>query len=195
MAKILISLLFLFNILLLADENPKECTYYLNKDSVVVGWSAFKTAEKIGVKGTFNGINISMYEKAKSLEELLIGSMAIIDTRFLNTSNVKRDKTIFENFFSFLNPLPTIKAFVTDVDTKNLIVYLNITMNGKTKNVPMAFKVVDGYFQAIGKIDIKDFGLSTALDTLNRACFDLHKGVTWSEVEIALEAKIARTCK
>ena len=195
MTKILISLLLLLNISLLAKDKPKECTYYLDKNSIVIGWSAFKTPEKVGVKGSFNGASVSIYNKANSLEELLVGSMAVIDTRFLTTSNSKRDETIFDNFFSFLNPIPMIKASITDVDTKDLILYLNVTMNGKTKNIPMKFKVLNGYFQAIGNIDIKDFALSTALDTLNKACFDLHKGVTWSEVEIALEVKINRACK
>ena len=53
----------------------------------------------------------------------------------------------------------------------------------------------ESYNIEIFRSDLKDFALSTALDTLNKACFDLHKGVTWSEVEIALEAKINRACK
>ncbi len=195
MTKILISLLLLLNISLLAKDKPKECTYYLDKSSIVIGWSAFKTPEKVGVKGSFNGASVSIYDKANSLEELLVGSMAVIDTRYLTTSNAKRDKTIFDNFFSYFNPFPMIKTSIVNVDEKNLLLNLIISMNGKSKSIPMEFKVVNGYFQAIGTLDLKDFALSTALDTLNKACFDLHKGVTWSEVEIALDAKISRACK
>ena len=193
MLKVLISLFLILNISLFADE----CIYGLDKNSLKVEWEAFKTPQKVKVKGRFKSINISVYEKAHSVKELLEGSMAIINTKEVDTNNTSRDKTLFDSFFSYLNPFPLIKAHITDVNVEAKAFNLNITMNGMSKVIPMRYTVdTQGNFISRGKIDmVKDFGLDSALKTLNKACFDLHKGVTWPDVNIFLKAKLGKYCK
>jgi hypothetical protein len=63
-------------------------------------------------------------------------------------------------------------------------------MNGITKSVPMKYSFANGIFSAKGTIDIFDFSASKALSSINKACFDLHKGKTWNDVSIAFSTKI-----
>jgi len=58
----------------------------------------------------------------------------------------------------------------------------------------------DQDFSATGTIDLMDFDGKEALSSLNKKCFDLHKGAdgvskTWSEVAINLKGSIKRSCK
>jgi hypothetical protein len=63
-------------------------------------------------------------------------------------------------------------------------------MNGKTLLIPMKYRYIKGDFQAIGTIDLFDFEGNSALASINKSCFDLHKGKTWSDVNIAFRTTI-----
>jgi hypothetical protein len=54
----------------------------------------------------------------------------------------------------------------------------------------MAYTYQKGIMHAQGYIDILDFQGSKALASINKACFDLHKGKTWNDVSISFEMKI-----
>jgi len=69
-------------------------------------------------------------------------------------------------------------------------------MNGVTKTVPLKYSFSNGIFDANGVIDILDFSASKALSSINKACFALHKGKTWSDVSIGFSTKIdTKLCK
>lgn len=192
MLKVLIGIFFIFNLSVFAQK----CIYGVDRNSIIAEWEAFKTKKKISVSGTFNNMNVSINEKALSLKELLEGSMALIDARYVFTNNKERDKTLLQSFFAYFAPSTLIKAIVTDVSEKDGTLNLVLVMNGQSKSVPMEFSIINGNFHAIGDIDVvKDFNLGDGLDALNKACFDLHEGITWPKVILHLSMKMGRLCK
>jgi hypothetical protein len=71
---------------------------------------------------------------------------------------------------------------------------LNITMNGTTVNVPVDVVFEENIFRLKSKIQLAEFNALEMLASLNKACYDLHKGAdgiskTWEEVDV--EASIA----
>ena len=58
----------------------------------------------------------------------------------------------------------------------------------------MAYTYENGLFKAAGVIDLGDFGALNALTSINRACYDLHAGKTWQDVDIAFALKVEEQC-
>jgi hypothetical protein len=48
-------------------------------------------------------------------------------------------------------------------------------------------------FHAQGTIDLFDFSANEALSRLNKSCYALHKGKTWSDVSMAFTTEIKAT--
>ncbi len=67
---------------------------------------------------------------------------------------------------------------------------LEISMNENNLTVPMRYKYKNGVFKAKGVIDLFDFKAEDALKSINRSCYDLHKGKTWNDVEIEFSTTI-----
>ena len=74
------------------------------------------------------------------------------------------------------------------------IVLVEVMMNGKGLNVPMAYSYEKGLFTAKGVIDLGDFKALDALTSINRACYDLHDGKTWQDVNIGFILKVEERC-
>ncbi len=165
-----------------------SCTYHA--DTATVSWKAFKTYEKIGVSGSFNRVNFSPHSDT-SVEALLMGSKVTIDTATVNSGNSGRDATLVKSFFKVQN-LDTISAIVIGVkDSKAMT---QITLNHVTKTIPLPYQIKEGKIITKGTIDLGDFSLLPSLQSLNKACFDLHGGKTWQDLEIGFEIPFTTAC-
>jgi len=159
----------------------------LNKDSVKVEWTAFKTTDKTPVKGVFRGLNIeTLLDKGNSPEEILNDSKFTIDVRNLSTGNPDRDVKIRDLFFGLMAEKGTINGKLNYAN-KNWNV--EVQMNGATINIPAKVEFEDKIFKLKTTIMLGDFNALSMLKNLNTACFELHKGAdgiskTWEEVEV-----------
>lgn len=178
--------------LLIAGSVFAECTYQAEHADVT--WKAFKSYEKIGVGGSFDHV-VLRSKSADSIEKALLSSTITIDASSINSGNPGRDATLSSAFFMVQN-IHSITAKVALVFVKEGIVQINISMNGVTKTIPMSY-TVSGEEKIIGKgtIDLADFGMIPSLQSLNKACFDLHSGKTWQDVEIGFEIPIKKMCR
>lgn len=180
----------LLSSLLLASSLLADCEY--QKESTKVNWKAFKTYEKAGVAGSFDQASF-MILKSPSLERLLASSDVIIETKSVNTGNPGRDATINAAFFQAQNVKLIVAKTKSAANGKALI---DLSMNGVTKTIPMSYTISDDdTINAKGIIDLGDFGMLPSLQSINKACFDLHAGKTWQDVEIGFEIKTKKTCK
>ncbi len=59
-----------------------------------------------------------------------------------------------------------------------------------TLTVPMNIDIKMEYLKLKGLIDLPDFNGTNALNSINRSCYDLHKGKTWNDVEIEFSTTI-----
>ena len=192
MKKITLSLILAFG---LAQAN---CSFS-QPSEVDVTWKAFKTPLKKGVGGHFKKVNFgSSVKSAKSLDTLLAGSTVNIEVTSVDSKNPGRDIKLLNSFFKKMAG-PDIKAQIIslkrDKDArKSGIVTISVTMNGVTREVPMRYAFSDGTLSANGVIDLTDFKATPALQNINKACYALHQGKTWSDVNIGFTMKIAATC-
>ncbi len=149
--------------------------------TVEVEWQAFKTPKKVPVKGTFTKAKLSSKD-ASTVEKALVGALLRIDSKSVASGNEGRDAKLVKFFFDLFK-YPLIDAKITAVKGKKVTVAFS--MNGVTKKVVMkADKISVEGIVLTGSIDMLDFGLGKALKSINQACFDLHKGKTWSDVSL-----------
>jgi hypothetical protein len=171
--------------------HAQTCTYSFDK-GIQVQWTAFKTPLKVGVSGSFDEVVLST-KKAQSLKELLTNSSAKIKTRSANTKNNSRDATLNEFFFKPFGQ--TIEAKVVDVELSRKLVKVELIIAGVKRVIPLRYTLTNDLLEAKGIIDIMDFEGKTALDSIHKTCYDLHAGKTWSDVQIAFTANVAKKCQ
>ncbi len=203
MIKLFSTLLLLTNILFAAQTAPKGGCVLSQKGPITVSWKAYKTPAKIGVGGVFTQSTYTPAKKeGKNFKEILVGSSIAISTSSVNSKNEGRDKKLVESFFKLFSD-ETIHAKVTDIKADKHekgkaytgTIMIDITLNGITKNVPMHYTYEKEMMHAKGYIDLFDFQGSKALASINKACFELHKGKTWNDVMIAFDMPItASSC-
>lgn len=151
-----------------------------------IEWTAFKTPEKVGVKGTFSDVKLLDVKEAATLEESLKGASFIVTTSTVSTNDAGRDEKLKVEFFAKM--VGNINGFFGEFKDGKVLV--NLTMNGVTKEKEFTYVVADNTVKINGSVDILgDFVAQKAFDSLHEACKDLHAGKTWSDVEIAVEIK------
>lgn len=74
---------------------------------------------------------------------------------------------------------------------------LTITMNAATKSLPFTYTLVDNVFTLSGVMDLEQWNGQAAIASINKACFDLHKGAdgvskTWNDVQIDASITIVK---
>lgn len=178
------------------------CTYSVGPDAVKVEWTAFKLTEKVGVTGTFNTATLSGPTQSDSLVALAKGLSMKIDGASVESNNPGRNATISQFFFQKFTPPSEISGKVASVngdDTKGTL-HVAITMNGTTKIVPFAYTISDAHeVEATATIDMMDFALRKAFNSLHMACEEQHTGKdgvskTWTDVGLKLSGKFAASC-
>ncbi len=201
MTKILLSLLTLVSLSYATQPAATGCVL-VQPSTMNVSWKAYKTLGKIGVGGTFTDVKYTPAAlEGKNFKELFVGSKVSIDLSKIDTANPGRDETLVKDFFSVLKG-KTIEGEITDIKktdkhvkgkprTGNIDV--KITMNEKTLTIPMTYVYSEGKFDASGTIDLFDFAASDALTSINKSCYDLHSGKTWSDVSIGFSTTIEAT--
>ncbi len=178
------------------------CSYRADPASVQFEWTAFKTSEKVPVKGKFLTAPVTGPTTGKSFSELLTGMQMEIDTASLETGDAGRNVTIVQFFFEKF-AANKIKASVESIqgDEQKGVLQIAIEMNGVKKTIPFDYQVSsEGLLDAKSTIQLFDFNLQTAFDSLHQACGDKHTGKdgiakTWEMVELHLMGKFTKECK
>ena len=180
----------------------ETCTYSVDPNGISVVWTAFKFTEKTAVNGKFNTRTVSGPTAASSPMALAGGLSMEIDGGSAETDNPARNATIREFFFGKLAPSAKIEASVVDVkgDEQAGTIDMKITMNGVSRVVPFAYSATpEGEVTAKGSIDMLDFAMKAAHDSIHRTCEDLHTGAdgvskTWTEVDLTVTGRFERAC-
>lgn len=175
---------------------PKtECTYSI-KGKPYINWTAFKTTEKIGVKGSFDQVNlVTQNSTASSIEELISDASFNINTSSINSKNEERDAKLVKFFFQKMDKSESITG---DTGTAaNGKIQTKILMNGMKSLVVFSYSLMGDDLILKGIINLNNFQAEKAIESLNEACNELHKGAdgvskTWPEVEVSLTVKIAQ---
>ncbi len=199
MKKIYVFPLFLLTIILLnsCKENVKkeatlpEKSYTVLADSTIINWTAYKTTAKVPVKGQFSEITIENVKKDSTVLGALNGLKFKIPVSSLYTKDTIRDAKLKEFFFGSMKNSSTITGTV-HINKENGST-VDISMNGITRALPIAYIVTDNKVTIVGNMELDNWQAKAALEALNVVCKDLHTGddgisKTWSDVKIEVIA-------
>ncbi len=179
-----------------------ECPKRFDPSEAYVGWTAYKTTDKVGVDGRFLKTEFKGNSQGPTVAKILRGLRVSVDVSSVETDKPARNATILQGFFKNLADGMKVVGSVEKVsgtDEKGTFV-LDLRINGKTQAVPMSYSVNEAkQFEATGEIDILKFGARKAFGALHELCKELHKGKdgvskTWSDVKIVLRAPVHSSC-
>jgi hypothetical protein len=175
--------------LLTTSLQAKEC---YNAESLNVKWISYKTLAKIGVGGNFsNTLFTTAHKDASSALMMLQDATVKLSLSKLDAHNPTKNSNIAQFFVANLSS-KDVQAKIVTADEKKLTVA--ITLNKKTLNIPMSYKIDNSKIIATGVIDALDFDLVPALRTLNKNVAG-HKNKGWNDISIAFEMPFTTTCK
>ncbi len=178
------------------EEKPKievKETFKVNSKKTSVKWTAYKTTEKTPVSGTFKNIKIESKDGATQLDALNKLEFSIpISSIF--SDNEDRDGKLKASFFGVMLDTELLTGFLSFEENK--MCFATITMNGVTKKMPLKYSAVENVFTFNGVMNLGDWNALEAVESLNKVCFELHKGAdgiskTWNEVAIEITTEIS----
>lgn len=158
------------------------------QDSVVVEWTAYKTTDKLPVKGNFTTVNLDSYGEGSTVASVLDGAKFSINAMEIATGDESRDVKIKDSFFGLMTEPGVITGEFVQTGAEW---FVKLKMNGVTvEKLPAKVEITDNTAQVTASIQLADFKALEVLEALNTACFDLHIGgdgisKTWDVVDIS----------
>ncbi|MBE0423512.1 MAG: YceI family protein [Lutibacter sp.] len=196
--KILLALLLLTaTVVISCKKNLKDVTplptkmYSVMADSTIINWTAYKTTAKVPVKGQFSALTIENVKNDSTILGALNGLKFKIPVTSLFTNDTIRDGKLKKFFFGAMENTSVIKGTVL-LNNENTST-VELTMNGITRELPIAYIITDNRATIVGNMDLDNWQGKAALEALNVVCKDLHTGddgisKTWSDVKIEVIA-------
>ena len=165
----------------------KTAPFSLKNAKNNINWVAYKTTDKIGVKGKFKKITITKNGEGKSANEAINNAEFSIPVSSLFTSDSSRDYKLKKFFFGVMENTKLLSGKLSL--TNNTSGVASITMNGVTADLPFTYTITGKEFKLDATMNLDNWNAKNAVDSLNVACKDLHKAAdgiskTWSEVAI-----------
>jgi len=178
----------------------KNCTYNLDKKSVELQWTGFKTTDKVGVSGTFKDISWSAVP-AKSVSDLMKSVKFKIKTKSISSGSSIRDKRVYKHFFKLMKNGESISGYGISVDIKKKSAVIEVDMNQERTPAIFSYEQSkDMSFIMKGKIDVlKNYKMEKSFNSIAKLCAKLHTGSdgvakTWSDVDLEIKGKLVKAC-
>lgn len=168
-------------------ETIKKVAFSLKESKNNISFTAYKTTEKIPVKGEFKKVNIIAGGEGNSIKEAVNNTEFAVPVSSLFTKDTSRDFKIRKFFFAVMDQTNVLSGkLVVENDSTG---YTTIKMNGVTNKVPFSYTITKNEFSMKATMDIDTWNASAALNSLNEACKDLHKAAdsiskTWNDVAL-----------
>lgn len=155
------------------DAATTEEGLTFNLANTTLTWTAFKTEEKIGVSGSFDEIELNDND-------------FIINAKSVNSGNPDRDPKLRDIFFAAMSDSLITGSYGMPSGDK---IPVTLKMNGVEKTFDFNFMENDSSTVVSGTIDmIADFSGNAAYEAIHKACYDLHAGKTWTDVDLKVVA-------
>ena len=163
--------------------------FVLQDATNTINWVAYKTTDKVPVKGQFQKVNITAGGEGDTAKEAINNAEFSIPVSSIFTQDSSRDFKIRKFFFGIMDKTELLSGkLVLENDS---IGYADLTMNSTTKKLPFKYTLNGKEFSLNATMNISDWQAQNALDSLNTACKDLHKGAdgvskTWDDVALTI---------
>lgn len=170
-----------------SEINKKNFTVDIK--NTTLNWVAYKTTDKIPVKGQFTSFSILNPKKGITVIDALNGLEFSIPINSLHTNDTIRDGKLKKFFFGNMLNTSEIKGILHM--EKEASGNAEITMNGISQKFPFTYIINNQKVTIEATIDLNNWKAQSAIEALNLACNDLHKGAdgvskTWSEVKLEI---------
>lgn len=168
-----------------SQEEPSDIVDGVVRNSIVK-WTGFKTSEKLAVSGTFDAVQVSETKEGNTPEEVLQGAKIRVAVSSINSGLEERDGKLKMILFGAMENTSDIFGVIS---FKNGKTFIKFTLNNVSKEYEVKSTFENNVFTIQTTVDLVSFKANSAIEALNTACGDLHKGVdgvskTWPEVEI-----------
>lgn len=173
----------------------KTYNYAIDTSGIKVLWTAYKFTDKVGVSGRFDRVLFFADKNAPTIEALLKSAKISIGTKSVNSYNAIRDPKLRQKFFKIFNT-DTIKGQIVEVDDKKGL--LSLQMNRINNLTSYNYNYKNDTLTISTHLDLTKWNGQIALDSLNKECFDLHKGIDgisklWPDVAVKIKLPIKRS--
>jgi len=174
------------------EVEKSTVVYVVNPGATKINWTAYKTTEKVAVKGIFKTITFDKKEGATA-KEALNNLEFSVPVSSIFSSNEERDGKLVASFFGAMLDTAFLSGKIAF--SKNNVCNIEITMNGKAQTIPFTYTENEGAFVFEGVMNLEKWDALGAIEALNKVCFGLHKGAdgvskTWNDVAIKIETSV-----
>lgn len=164
----------------------KEHAYVIEPLTTKVGWTAYKTTDKVAVKGEFTKVDVKIHS-APTVKEALNNTEFSIPVSSIFSKNEARDNKLKQFFFGVMDATELLSGTIHLTSENKGTVELK--MNGISKSFPIDYIISGQMVTMSGTLNLDDWNAQSAVESLNKVCAELHKGAdgvskTWSEVKI-----------
>ncbi len=161
--------------------------YSLHTAQNSIEWVAYKTTDKVPVKGRFKKVTITKNGEGASAKEAINGAEFSIPVSSLFTADSSRDYKLKKFFFGVMDNTKLLSGVLNLSDDTNGVA--SITMNSVTADLPFTYTLKGKQFKLTSTMNLDHWNAEKAVASINLACKELHKGKdgvskTWSEVGI-----------
>ncbi|MDH3322946.1 MAG: YceI family protein [Flavobacteriaceae bacterium] len=172
------------------DKNIEVKSYLVDTKNSVINWTAYKTTEKIPVKGVFKEVRIVNETQSANPAEVLNNLEFEIPVASIFSNDSIRDHKLLNFFFGVMENTLHIKGKFSPKENGQGLVHL--TMNGLTKELPFFYEVQGDKINMNAIMNIDQWEGQTALKALNEVCLEQHKAAdgiskTWNEVTLNIQ--------
>ncbi len=180
------------------EEKKKEITatqYTVNKYNTAINWTAFKTTDKVPVKGKFTTLNITKTKSGATLTEALNGVEFSIPVSSIFSNNPSRDSKLQNLFFGVMKNTELLSGTIHLTDKTSG--YVDFSMNGVIEKLNFTYTTGEKTIEIKSIMNLDTWQAQAAVASLNEACFELHKGAdgvskTWNEVAIDITVHFSK---
>lgn len=168
-------------------EKKSTARYSLKNADNTIQFTAYKTTEKIPVKGLFTKIELTNDCEGNTVKDAVNGAEFKIPVSSIETKDASRNFKIRKFFFLVMENTLDLTGKIKLNDDKNGVA--QFTMNGVTQELPFEYTIDGQTFSMKSTMNVDKWNAQKALSSLNEACKDLHKGAdgvskTWNDVAI-----------
>ncbi len=160
--------------------------YTIDNSSIKINWVAFKTTDKVPVKGLFKNVELNKTSGTSAIDFLNDLEFSV-PVSSIFTDNKERDGKLQKFFFGVMDNTELLSGSISITNANDGVIHLN--MNGITHDLPIKYDSNNNGTAIKGKLNLDNWNGQDAIESLNKACFDLHTGddgisKTWNTVQI-----------
>ena len=176
-----------------SQSKSEMLNYTIDLKNTVLNWTAYKTTDKVPVKGVFKVIEVNNNKPSATVAEVLDGLEFEIPVSGIYSKDSIRDWKLREYFFGMMkNTLKLTGTFHIEGNDNGMII---LTMNGLAKGLPFTYEVHGDEIGINAVMDLNNWQTKMAIESLNVVCNEKHKGgdgisKTWNEVAINAQIKV-----